>query len=142
MGIRRYPQQKQSKPNDCCFIDENLVSYDCGCSWGCNMCSYTSQCSKCRQHYMSKPKKKSMGIADKIAALRAAKPAQPSGSERITLPDGTLSIHDAVFETELVRAGRTDIDFLMSRPVDERDAILQAIEINPAATMKFLDYDN
>jgi hypothetical protein len=82
-----------------------------------------------------------ISIAEKLAELRAdkQKPAQASDSERITLSNGTLAIHDAVFETELTRAGRTDIDFLMTRPVWERDAILQAVEFNPQIQMRFLD---
>jgi hypothetical protein len=83
-------------------------------------------------------------IADKLAALRAARKVTPQtggDSERITLPDGSLSIHDDVFISNLQNAGRDDIEFLLTRPVDEREAILQAVELNQLIQMRFLDYD-
>ena len=85
-------------------------------------------------------------IADKLAALRAAR-TQPLDSyavsdqsqPRVYLPTGGLSIHDDVFIAHLQNAGRDDIDYLMTRPVDERGEILRRIEINPQEIMMFCD---
>ena len=91
-----------------------------------------------------------ISIADKLAALRAAR-AQPLDSyavtaesvdNRVYLPDGSLSIHDDIFRAFLEQSGRDDIDYLMTRPVDERGEILRRIEINPREIMRFLDADN
>jgi len=93
-----------------------------------------------------------ISLAEKLAALRAARNqlqdddsyAVIDGIEsqpRITLPDGSLSIHDDVFMVHLGLAGRTDIGFLLSRPVDERGAILKAVDNNPKIEMRFLDVD-
>ena len=81
-----------------------------------------------------------ISIADKLAALRTAKALNApvdSDDNRITLPNGQLSIHDAVFHGHLEIAGRNDIEFLMTRCVSERDAILQMVEINPHVVMIF-----
>ena len=91
-----------------------------------------------------------ISIADKLAALRAARNQAKDGDSyavsdgiatrpRIYLPDGSLSIHDDVFRAHLELAGRTDIEFLLNRPLDERGAILNAVEINPKIEMTFYD---
>ena len=91
-----------------------------------------------------------ISIADKLAALRAARTQAKDGDNyavsdgnatqpRIYLPDGSLSIHDDVFRAHLELAGRDDIGFLLSRSLDERGAILNAVEINPKIIMRFCD---
>ena len=91
-----------------------------------------------------------ISIADKLAALRAARTQPQDGDNyavsdgndtrpRIYLPDGSLSIHDDIFIAHLQNAGRDDIEFLLSRPVDERGAILTAVELNPKIEMTFYD---
>ena len=91
-----------------------------------------------------------ISIADKLADLRAARNKPQDGDNytdngivdtqpRIYLPDGSLSIHDDVFIAHLQNAGRNDIEFLLSRPLDERGAILQAVELNPKIEMTFYD---
>ena len=91
-----------------------------------------------------------ISIADKLAALRAARNQPQDGDSytdnsivdtqpRIYLPDGSLSIHDDVFRAHLELAGRDDIKFLLSRPLDERGAILNAVELNPKIEMTFYD---
>ena len=90
-----------------------------------------------------------ISIADKLAALRAARTQPKDGDNyavtaesvdnRIYLPDGTLSMHDDVFIAHLELAGRDDIKFLLNRPVSERKAILQMVELNNNVVMKFLD---
>jgi len=89
-----------------------------------------------------------ISIADKLAALRAARDKLKDGDSyavvmqyhhlpRIYLRDGSLSIHDDIFRAHLENAGRDDIEFLMTRPVDERGAILH--EINQKIEMTFYD---
>ena len=86
-----------------------------------------------------------ISIADKLAALRKArKTAKDGESDEVqeVQNDGFWFVHDDVFIAHLRNAGRDDIEFLMNRPVGERVAILQAIELNNNIVMKFLDYDN
>ena len=93
-----------------------------------------------------------ISIADKLAALRAARTQAKDGDgdnyavsdgndtqSRIYLPDGSLSIHDDVFRAHLELAGRDDIEYLLTRPLDERWAILNAVELNPKIEMTFYD---
>ena len=91
-----------------------------------------------------------ISIADKLAALRAARNQSKDGDSyavsdgnatqpRIYLPDGSLSIHDDIFRAHLELAGRTDIEYLMTRGVDERGAILNDVELNPKIIMTFYD---
>ena len=93
-----------------------------------------------------------ISIADKLAALRAARTQAKDGDgdnyavsdgndtqSRIYLPDGSLSIHDDVFRAHLELAGRDDIEYLLTRPLDERGAILNAVELNPKIEMAFYD---
>ena len=86
-----------------------------------------------------------ISITDKLAALRKArKTAKDGDSDEVqeVQNDGFWFVHDDVFIAHLRNAGRHDIEFLMNRPVGERVAILQAVELNPTVQMRFLDYDN
>jgi hypothetical protein len=41
-------------PNKCCF-GKHLIDYDCGCSYGCNVCSFVFECSVCKTLYKAYP---------------------------------------------------------------------------------------
>ena len=36
--------------NKCCLNSKNLEYYDCGCSWGCSVCSTVKTCKTCGRH--------------------------------------------------------------------------------------------
>lgn len=44
------PYSKQMKDVKSCCLD-NLKPWDCGCSWGCDMCYVTHRCDVCRACY-------------------------------------------------------------------------------------------
>lgn len=33
-----------------CAIDHDFQPWDCGCSWGCEMCKYSKCCSRCNSY--------------------------------------------------------------------------------------------
>ena len=91
-----------------------------------------------------------ISIAEKLAALRAARNktteydsyASAVEVERVTLPNGLLSVHRDIYKAHLENAGRNDIDFLLSRPADEWDEILQAVERDNNVIMSFGVWDD
>lgn len=53
MGIRRFPRETVKKQKEqiksCC--PTHLERWDCGCSWGCDLCWVAYSCTKCNAKY-------------------------------------------------------------------------------------------
>jgi hypothetical protein len=51
MGFRHFPSESSKKQystmKKCCTNIKNYKEYDCGCSWGCNVCWVSYECKKC-----------------------------------------------------------------------------------------------
>ncbi len=52
----RFPSDsisKQNKQRMQCCVEENMIKWDCGCSWGCPMCWIAKRCKTCGASYSS-----------------------------------------------------------------------------------------
>lgn len=79
-----------------------------------------------------------VSIAERLAALRAASVTQKEPEADNFDDSGEWYIHLDIFRAFLENRGRTDVDFLCSRPRDERKAIMDAVERDNQAVMRFL----
>jgi hypothetical protein len=60
MGFTRFPAERLKVQlqniKSCCKT--NLEKWDCGCSWGCDMCYISYQCKVCNSKYSLEAKNK------------------------------------------------------------------------------------
>ena len=55
--FKRYtPKKRKATYNECCKIPENLIEWDCYCSYGCNMCDLSYECKVCFKKFIEENK--------------------------------------------------------------------------------------
>ena len=60
MGSKSFPgrgrRARLARIKPCCLEEANLRPYDCGCSWGCEVCWATVQCTVCETLHAMDPR--------------------------------------------------------------------------------------